>query len=56
MSDGKSRCGHSVEASGSVWLIGWLFTIGYVQLPFWWKGLLALIIWPYYLGSHLATP
>jgi hypothetical protein len=35
--------------SGAVWFIGWLFTIGFVQLTFG-KGLLALIIWPYYLG------
>ncbi len=37
---------------GPIWLIGWLFTIGYVGLPFW-KGVLALIIWPYYLGVAL---
>jgi len=39
---------------GTVWWIGWLFTIGYLQLPFFWKGVLALIIWPYYLGRALA--
>ncbi len=33
----------------SLWFIGWLFTIGYLKLSFW-KGVLALIIWPYYLG------
>ncbi|MCM2339309.1 MAG: hypothetical protein NDI62_02530 [Burkholderiales bacterium] len=37
------------EILGSIWAIGWLFTIGYLQLTFW-KGLLSLIIWPYYLG------
>jgi len=38
---------------GPVWVIGWLFTIGYVGLPFFWKGLLALLIWPYFLGVAL---
>jgi hypothetical protein len=38
---------------GPVWVIGWLFTIGYVGMPFFWKGLLALLIWPYFLGSAL---
>ena len=38
---------------GPIWLIGWLFTIGYVHFPFFWKGVLALIIWPYYLGDKL---
>lgn len=39
---------------GPIWLIGWLFSIGYLQMPFFWKGVLALIIWPYYLGLSLA--
>ncbi len=39
--------------SGTIWTIGWLFTIGYLQLPFFWKGVLALVIWPYYLGRAL---
>jgi hypothetical protein len=34
---------------GPLWLIGWLFTIGYAQLS-WWQALLALVIWPYFLG------
>ncbi len=38
---------------GPIWLIGWLFTIGYLQMPFFWKGVLALIIGPYYLGLSL---
>lgn len=36
---------------GCLWVIGWLFTIGYLKLHFW-KGVLALIIWPYYIGTH----
>jgi hypothetical protein len=34
---------------GSLWFGGWLFTLGYLQLTFW-KGLVGLVIWPYYLG------
>jgi hypothetical protein len=34
---------------GPLWIIGWLFTIGFLRLAFW-KGVLALIVWPYYLG------
>lgn len=32
-----------------LWCIGWLFTIGYLKLTFW-KAVLALVIWPYYIG------
>ena len=38
--------------SGGVWLAAWLFTIGYVHLSFW-QGVLALVLWPYYLGVAL---
>lgn len=34
---------------GGAWFVGWLFTIGFLELSFF-KGLLALFIWPYYLG------
>ena len=34
---------------GPLWFVGWLFTIGYLKLTFW-KGALALILWPYDLG------
>jgi hypothetical protein len=37
---------------GPIWFIGWLFTIGYAGLV-WWKILLAIIIWPYFLGQAL---
>jgi hypothetical protein len=37
------------SACGALWFIGWLFTIGYLKLTFW-RGVLAVIIWPYYLG------
>jgi hypothetical protein len=35
---------------GTLWIMGWFFTIGYLQLSFW-KGVLALVVWPYYLGE-----
>jgi hypothetical protein len=34
---------------GLVWFAGWLFTIGFLQLAFW-KGVLAIVLWPVYLG------
>ena len=37
------------SAGGMIWFAGWLFTIGFLQLTFW-RGVLALIAWPYYLG------
>ena len=37
---------------GPIWCMGWLFTIGYAQLSFG-RGLLAIALWPYYLGSSL---
>ncbi len=38
---------------GLVWFAGWLFTIGFLELSFW-KGVFALLVWPYYLGVALA--
>jgi hypothetical protein len=40
--------------SGALWFAGWLFTIGYLHLTFW-KGVLALALWPYYLGLTVAS-
>lgn len=34
---------------GGLWFGGWLFTIGYLHLAFW-KAVLAVLLWPYYLG------
>jgi hypothetical protein len=39
---------------GPIWYTGWLFTIAFAKLSFW-KAVLALIIWPYYLGNALAV-
>ena len=38
---------------GSVWFAGWLFTVGFLQLTFW-KGVCAIVVWPYYLGRHFS--
>lgn len=35
--------------SGGLWFAAWLFTIGFLKLTFW-KGVLAIILWPYFLG------
>lgn len=37
---------------GSFWFMGWLFTIGFAGLSFW-QGVLALVAWPYFLGTTL---
>ncbi len=39
--------------SGGLWVIGWLFTIGFLQLPFG-QAVLAIILWPYYLGVEFS--
>jgi hypothetical protein len=39
---------------GLVWVAGWLFTIGFLQLGFW-RGLLAILIWPYFIGAALVS-
>lgn len=38
---------------GGLWFAGWLFTIGFLGLSFW-KGVLALVLWPYYIGIYVA--
>jgi len=54
MTEGGKRWYHhgSPAFGGAIWFIGWLFTIGYASLV-WWKILLAIVIWPYFLGSAL---
>lgn len=39
---------------GTAWFGGWMFTLGYLQLTFW-KGLLGLVVWPYYLGTAFSA-
>jgi len=43
----------SVTVSG-LWLGGWLFTIGYAH-PHFWQIVLAILIWPYYVGDAVAS-
>jgi hypothetical protein len=38
---------------GIVWIIGWMFAIGFLKLGLW-KALLGIIVWPYFLGAALA--
>jgi hypothetical protein len=40
--------------TGSLWAAGWLFTIGLLHLAFW-QGVLAILLWPYYLGAALSS-
>jgi hypothetical protein len=39
---------------GMFWIAAWLFTIGFLHLTFW-KGVLAVIVWPYYLGVYVSA-
>jgi len=38
--------------AGAIWFAGWLFTLGFAQLV-WWKAILGLVVWPYYLAVLL---
>jgi hypothetical protein len=40
--------------AGFAWFTGWLFTIGFLHLTFW-QGVLALIIWPFDIGTKIAA-
>lgn len=42
------------SAGGLLWFACWLFTVGVLQLSFW-QGVVALVIWPYYLGVRAAA-
>ncbi len=44
--------GASGATGGIIWFAGWLFTIGFVNLA-WWKVILGLVVWPYFLGAWL---
>lgn len=37
------------NVSSGFWLAGWLFTIFFARLV-WWKALLAIVAWPYFLA------
>ena len=40
--------------AGGLWCAAWLFTIGYLHLSFW-RGVLAILLWPYYIGVHVSA-
>jgi hypothetical protein len=42
------------SSMGILWVGGWLFTIGFLHLTFW-KGVLAIVLWPYYLGTMFSS-
>jgi hypothetical protein len=42
------------SSAGLLWFAAWLFTIGYLRLTFW-KGVLAMVLWPYYLGVMFSS-
>ena len=54
MADSKVKVVNN-SIAGGVWFGGWLFTIGFLKLSFF-KGLLALLLWPYYLGDYFSVP
>lgn len=35
--------------TGGLWFAAWLFTVAFAKLSFW-QAVVALVIWPYYLG------
>jgi len=39
---------------GMVWVAAWFFTIGFLHLTFW-RGVLAVLLWPYFLGAHFGS-
>jgi hypothetical protein len=43
---------HSPALAGTMWFIGWLFTIGYAHLVLW-QIFAGIVIWPYFLGRVL---
>jgi hypothetical protein len=42
---------HTLTAG--TWFAAWLYTIGFLHLNFG-RGVLAIVLWPYYLGAHFA--
>lgn len=46
----KPAAAGAPQLAGTLWFAGWLFTIGFAELV-WWKALLAVVLWPYFLGT-----
>ena len=36
--------------AGIVWMVGWLFTIGFADLS-WRKIIVGIVVWPFFLGD-----
>jgi hypothetical protein len=63
--DKRGRGGNRIMKNNAVvcggfgaafWLAGWLFTMA-ITNPVWWKAILGIIVWPFYLGDFvLALP
>jgi len=54
--NGDTKIVNRVDAGfGIVWFIGWLFTVGYLHLVrvSLIKALLAILVWPYFLGDTM---
>ena len=49
----KKTVVHNTTHIAGFWFAGWLFAIGFCKLV-WWKALLAVVLWPYFLGDLLA--
>ena len=50
---GDRHCGGSGGSlAGVVWFGGWLFTMAFAHLV-WWKALLGIVIWPFFLGEFI---
>jgi hypothetical protein len=48
----KIRVEHH-SLGGMIWFGAWLFSLGYLHLGFW-KGVLAIFVWPYFLGVEMS--
>lgn len=46
----KDSVAATAPLCGGFWFAGWLFTIPYADL-IWWKIILGIVVWPYYLGQ-----
>lgn len=51
-SHSSGQAGAAGATGGVLWFAGWLFTIGFVNLT-WWKVILGLVVWPYFLGAWM---
>jgi len=40
--------------TGGAWIAAWLFTVGFLHLGFW-RAVLAIVLWPYYLGLNFSS-